>query len=61
MMLCAHIDVPPRQANVATGAVNLSMRTMYTSDGRAMGVLAAYTFGVCVFAWAVRGRRVWRL
>ncbi|KAI9438149.1 GWT1-domain-containing protein [Lactarius indigo] len=48
-------------ANVATGAVNLSMRTMYASDGRAMGVLAAYAFGVCVFAWAVRGRRVWKL
>ncbi|KAI9462017.1 GWT1-domain-containing protein [Lactarius psammicola] len=48
-------------ANVATGAVNLSMRTMYTSDGWAMVVLAAYAFGVCVFAWAVRGRRVWKL
>ncbi|KAH8986440.1 GWT1-domain-containing protein [Lactarius hatsudake] len=48
-------------ANVATGAVNLSMRTMYASDGWAMGVLAAYAFGVCVFAWAVRGRRVWKL
>ncbi|KAH8984819.1 GWT1-domain-containing protein [Lactarius akahatsu] len=48
-------------ANVATGAVNLSMQTMYASDGRAMGVLAAYAFGVCVFAWAVRGRRVWKL
>jgi hypothetical protein len=40
------------QANVATGMVNLSMRTMYASDGRAMAVLAAYAFGVCVFAWA---------
>jgi phosphatidylinositol glycan class W len=48
-------------ANVATGFVNLSMRTMYASDGRAMGVLAAYSFGVCVFAWAFRGRRVWKL
>jgi phosphatidylinositol glycan class W len=49
------------QANVATGMVNLSMRTMYASDGRAMCVLVAYTFGVCAFAWAVRGRRVWKL
>ncbi|KAF8259747.1 GWT1-domain-containing protein [Lactarius quietus] len=48
-------------ANVATGVVNLSMRTMYASDGRAMAVLAAYAFGVCVFAWAFRGRRVWKL
>jgi phosphatidylinositol glycan class W len=51
----------PRQANVATGVVNLSMWTMYTPDGWAIGVLAAYAFGVCVFAWAVRGRRVWNL
>lgn len=49
------------QANVATGVVNLSMRTMYASDGRAMAVLAAYAFGVCVFAWAFRGRRLWKL
>jgi phosphatidylinositol glycan class W len=49
------------QANVVTGVVNLSMRTMYASDGRAMAVLAAYAFGVCVFAWAFRGRRLWKL
>ena len=49
------------QANVATGVVNLSMWTMYASDTRAMCVLVAYAFGVSVFAWAMRGRRVWRL
>ena len=49
------------QANVATGVVNLSMRTMYASDRRAMCVLGAYAFGVCASAWAMRGRRVWRL
>ena len=49
------------QANVATGVVNLSMQTMYASDTRAMCVLVAYAFGVSAFAWAVRGRRVWRL
>jgi phosphatidylinositol glycan class W len=49
------------QANVMTGVVNLSMRTMYVSDRRAMCVLAAYAFGVCLFAWAFRGRRVWKL
>jgi hypothetical protein len=43
------------QANVATGVVNLSMQTMDASDGRAMAVLAAYAFGVCVFAWEFRG------
>ncbi|KAH9971554.1 GWT1-domain-containing protein [Lactifluus volemus] len=49
------------QANVATGAVNLWMQTMYASDGLAMGVLAAYAFGVCAFAWAMRGQRVLKL
>ncbi|KAF8465850.1 GWT1-domain-containing protein [Russula ochroleuca] len=48
-------------ANVATGVVNLSMRTMYASNGRAMCVLGAYAFGMCAFAWAMRGRRVWKL
>ncbi|KAI0301405.1 GWT1-domain-containing protein [Russula brevipes] len=48
-------------ANVATGVVNLSMRTMYASDGRAMCVLGVYTFGVCAFAWVVRGRRILKL
>jgi len=48
-------------ANVATGVVNLSMETMYASDGRAMGVLCVYAFGVCAVAWAVRGQRVWKL
>ena len=41
------------QANVATGIVNLSMRTMYASDGRAMCVLVAYAFCVSAFGWAV--------
>ena len=50
-----------RQANVATGVVNLWMQTMYTSDGLAMGVLAAYAFGVCAFAWAMRGQRALKL
>ena len=50
-----------RQANVATGVVNMSMQTMYASDGLAMSVLSAYAFGVCVFAWAFRRRRVWKL
>jgi len=48
-------------ANVATGVVNLSMRTMYASNVRAMCVLGGYAFGVSAFAWALRGRRVWNL
>ncbi|KAI0249277.1 GWT1-domain-containing protein [Lactifluus subvellereus] len=48
-------------ANVATGVVNLSMQTMYASDGRAMGVLCVYAFGVSAFAWVVRGQRLWKL
>jgi hypothetical protein len=54
------VGVAP-QANVATGVVNLSMRTMYASNGRAMWVLGVYAFGVCAFAWAMRRRRVWKL
>jgi len=48
-------------ANVATGAINLSMRTMYASDGRAMCVLGVYALGLCGFAWTVRGRRMLKL
>ncbi|KAH7928358.1 GWT1-domain-containing protein [Leucogyrophana mollusca] len=48
-------------ANVATGLINLSIPTMYTSDGRAMVILGGYAFGVCLVAWIVRRVRVWRL
>ncbi|KAH9956341.1 GWT1-domain-containing protein [Russula dissimulans] len=48
-------------ANVATGAINLSMRTMYASDGRSMCVLGVYALGLCGFAWTVRGQRVLKL
>lgn len=47
-------------ANVATGLVNLALPTMYFNDSSAMGVLAAYTLGICGFAWLCRGRRLWR-
>lgn len=46
---------------MATGLVNLSMGTMYASDARAMGVLGAYSLGLCGVAWALRGRRIVRL
>jgi phosphatidylinositol glycan class W len=54
------LDAVP-QANVATGVVNLSMRTMYASNMHAMCVLGVYAFGMSAFAWAIRGRRVWNL
>ncbi|KAI0318210.1 GWT1-domain-containing protein [Amylostereum chailletii] len=45
-------------ANLATGAVNLSMKTMYASDQTSMSVLAIYSFGICWVAWALRYRRL---
>ncbi|KZV75704.1 hypothetical protein PENSPDRAFT_647000 [Peniophora sp. CONT] len=45
-------------ANVATGAVNLSMETMYASNGTALAVLGIYSLGICAFAWVFRGRRL---
>ncbi|KAF8893060.1 GWT1-domain-containing protein [Infundibulicybe gibba] len=48
-------------ANVATGLINLSISTMYTSDTWAMLILAAYTFGISAVAWIFRDRRLLRL
>ncbi|KAF8607314.1 hypothetical protein BDV93DRAFT_488337 [Ceratobasidium sp. AG-I] len=45
-------------ANVATGLVNLSMQTMYASDGDAMVVLLGYSFAFSLCAWLLRGRRL---
>lgn len=45
-------------ANVATGVVNLSMKTMYASDAVALSVLMTYTALVCTFAWLSRRRRI---
>ncbi|KAH8103095.1 GWT1-domain-containing protein [Cristinia sonorae] len=47
-------------ANVTTGLVNLTVPTMYVSDGKAMVILVGYTFWMCVAAWLFRGRRLWR-
>lgn len=38
-------------ANLLTGAVNLSMRTIYASDAAALGVLATYGLAVVAVAW----------
>ena len=45
------------QANVLTGAVNLSMKTMYVSDARALAVLSVYSLVVCGVPWVLEGRR----
>lgn len=47
-------------ANVATGLINLSIKTMYTSSGKAMLILGGYAYGLCAFAWFFRSRRLWR-
>lgn len=46
------------QANVVTGVINLTIPTMYTPDFWAMVVLSCYAYGVCLFAWFVRRRRI---
>jgi hypothetical protein len=38
------------QANLATGAVNLSMRTIEASESTASAVLALYMLAVCALA-----------
>ncbi|KAI9567728.1 GWT1-domain-containing protein [Boletus coccyginus] len=48
-------------ANVATGVINLSFRTMYTPNATAMMILIGYSFGTCMFAWIFRNRRIWTM
>jgi phosphatidylinositol glycan class W len=45
-------------ANLLTGFVNLSIKTMYAGNGLSMAVLLAYSAGVCAFAWTIRKRRI---
>jgi hypothetical protein len=45
-----------RQANVLTGAVNLSMETLYVDDARAILILAAYLTTVCGVAILLHAR-----
>ena len=40
-----------------TGAVNLTMKTMYVSDARALAVLSVYSLVVCGVPWALEARR----
>lgn len=45
-------------ANLATGLVNVSMKTMYASDTVALLVLGLYSGGICALAWSGRGLRL---
>ncbi|KAI5453140.1 Glucosaminyl phosphatidylinositol (GlcN-PI) nositol acylation protein [Naganishia albida] len=45
-------------ANLLTGLVNVSMETMYASDGVAIAVLMGYTAVLSAVAWGLRGVRV---
>ncbi|KLO07820.1 GWT1-domain-containing protein [Schizopora paradoxa] len=46
-------------ANILTGLVNLSVRTMYASDAFAMVILLSYSFAICGLAWIAKTRRLW--
>ncbi|KAL0564054.1 Glucosaminyl phosphatidylinositol (GlcN-PI) nositol acylation protein [Marasmius crinis-equi] len=48
-------------ANLATGIVNLTVRTWDTSDFWAIFILSGYGFAVCAVAWAFRNRKLWIL
>ncbi|GAA5896233.1 hypothetical protein JCM6882_008526 [Rhodosporidiobolus microsporus] len=45
-------------ANLLTGLVNLTVPTMYTSDGTAVSVLVLYSGAVVGIAWALRRKRL---
>lgn len=47
-------------ANLLTGLVNVTMRTMYIGDYTAVFVLVAYSSILCSVAWLGRGFR-WKL
>ncbi|PPQ93066.1 hypothetical protein CVT25_011942 [Psilocybe cyanescens] len=44
-------------ANVLTGLINLSMSTMYMSDGKAMLVLSVYSMVCCGVPWIISRRK----
>jgi phosphatidylinositol glycan class W len=49
------------QANVMTGIVNLTIRTLEASNLFAMSVLTLYSLVVCGVAWTFRNRRIWKM
>lgn len=48
-------------SNVATGLINLNIQTMFVGNMKAMGILCAYSLGMCVFAWLCRRKRLWKI
>ncbi|KAG1740476.1 GWT1-domain-containing protein [Suillus paluster] len=48
-------------ANAATGLINLNIQTMFVGNTKAMGILCAYSMGMCVFAWLCRRKRIWKI
>jgi phosphatidylinositol glycan class W len=48
-------------SNVATGLINLNIRTMFVGNMKAMCILCAYSMGMCVFAWLFRRKRLWKI
>ncbi|KAJ8083308.1 Glucosaminyl phosphatidylinositol (GlcN-PI) nositol acylation protein [Marasmius tenuissimus] len=48
-------------SNVATGLVNLTVRTLDTSDFWAMVILSGYGLGICLVAWVFRNKRLLNL
>ncbi|KAL1409940.1 Glucosaminyl phosphatidylinositol (GlcN-PI) nositol acylation protein [Vanrija albida] len=45
-------------ANLLTGLINVSMKTMYAGTFTSMTILTAYSAGVSAFAWAIRRHRI---
>ncbi|KAL7004610.1 Glucosaminyl phosphatidylinositol (GlcN-PI) nositol acylation protein [Cystobasidiomycetes sp. EMM_F5] len=45
-------------ANLLTGFINISIRTMYASDSAAVSILVAYTVAFTTAAWVLRNKRV---
>ncbi|KAK4685828.1 glucosaminylphosphatidylinositol acyltransferase, partial [Tremellales sp. Uapishka_1] len=45
-------------ANLLTGAINLSVQTMYASRVVSMGILVGYSVAICGIAWAARTLRL---
>ncbi|KIL66037.1 hypothetical protein M378DRAFT_161257 [Amanita muscaria Koide BX008] len=48
-------------ANVCTGVINLSMRTIDASDRHALFILGIYTYSLCFAAWTIRDKRLLKL
>lgn len=45
-------------ANLLTGAINMTMQTMYSSDRTALAVVLGYSGIIVLVAWRLRHRRL---